>query len=83
MQKAQKLLLNIGSIIVGVNAALSFMHRGEDSGPAVLLFRLGVFCLGLMLLGAGGILALINKLDRSKKSRAAQPVEVDEAELFD
>jgi len=85
MKKVQKLLIQSGSMVVCINGVLWGMNsaRGGEPNTAQLLFRVGVFLFGLMLLGAGGIVALINKFDRSVKSGADDPADVNDEELFD
>jgi hypothetical protein len=80
MESARKWLFQIGTIILCVNAGLSFMH-GPAKGPAQLVFRIGVFLLGLALLAAGGVLWLIS---RSQSTQSAnEPEELDESDLID
>jgi hypothetical protein len=81
METTRKWLFQIGTIILCVNAGLSFMY-GPAKGPAQLVFRIGVFLLGLALLAAGCVLWLVDR-SRSTKSGQSEPEEVHESEVFD
>jgi len=83
MQKARQSLLQIGSIILCVNGALWFMSNLRQDGPATfgqLLFRLGVFLLGMTLVGTAGLLALIEKFQGPS---ASEPQVIEESDLID
>lgn len=86
MQQARQVLLQVGTIILCVNGGLWFVSNLRDDGPPTfgqLVFRIGVFLLGLFLVGSAGVLALIQKFvtpaeDQSKPAGG----ENDESDLI-
>lgn len=86
MQKARQILLQAGSIILCVNGALWYMSNMRDDGAITsgqFLFRIGVFLLGLLLVGGAGLLALIEKLQGPAESASVpEPQVIDESDLI-
>lgn len=85
MQKAKQMLLQVGAIILCANGGLWFMSnlRGQPISFGQLLFRIGVFLLGLLLVAGAGMLALIEKLQAPPEpTPKPKPQMIDESNLI-
>ena len=85
MQKARQSLLQIGTFILCFNGVWWFISNMRE-GPTTfgqLMFRLAVFLLGLALVVTGGLLALIERLQRRSHTESSGPQVIEESDLID
>lgn len=86
MQRTRQILLQAGTFILCLNGFLWFMSNMRDDGAITfgqLLFRIGVFLLGLILVAGAGLLALIEKLQGPGESATnPDPQPINESELI-
>lgn len=86
MRKTRQSLLQIGAFILCFNGVFWFISSLRQGPPnfAQLVFRLAVFLLGLLLVAAAGLLALIEKLQAPPKTdTSTASIVIRESDLID
>jgi hypothetical protein len=86
MQKARQSLLQIGLFVLCFNGVWWFISNMRDGPPTFgqLVFRVAVFVLGLFLVGAAGLLALIARIQTPPESDiGSRSTVIRESDLID